>query len=75
MCGMRERRFAVPAGTAQKAQFNIRIDEDILRAYKEFCEENGLDPHGQIVNFMRRLVSSEYDFQDKLWAILRQDAK
>lgn len=75
MCGMRERRSAVPAETPQKAQFNIRIDEDVLRAYKEFCKENGLDPHGQIVNFMKRLVSSEYDFQDKLWAILRQDMK
>jgi hypothetical protein len=72
---MRERRFAMLAGKAPKAQFNIRIDEDLLRAYKEFCKENGLDPHGQIVNFMKRLVTSEFDFQDKLWEILRQDAK
>ena len=62
-------------GRAPKAQFNIRIDEDLLRAYKEYCKENGLDPHGQIVNFMRRLVSSEFDFQEKLWEILRQNAK
>lgn len=60
---------------AKKAQFNIRIDEQLLKRYKEYCKENGLDPHGQIVNFMKRLVSSEYDFQDKLWEILRQNAK
>lgn len=61
--------------TAKKAQYNIRIDEDLLRSYKKFCKENGLDPQGQIVNFMKRLVSSEYDFQEKLWEILRQDLK
>ena len=64
----------MPAKALKKAQYNIRIDEDLLRAYKKFCRDNGLDPHGQIVNFMRRLVSSEYDFQEKLWEVLRQDA-
>lgn len=64
----------MPGGTPRKAQYNIRVDENLLKAYKKFCKENGLDPHGQIVNFMKRLVSSEFDFQEKLWEVLRQDA-
>ncbi len=56
----------------EKAQFNIRMDAELLRRYRDFCDRNGLDPHGQVINFMRRLVESEYDFQEKLWEILRE---
>jgi antitoxin component of RelBE/YafQ-DinJ toxin-antitoxin module len=59
----------------EKAQFNIRIDADLLRRYKEFCEENGLDPQGQVVNFMRRIVESKFSFQEKLWEVLTKDMK
>jgi hypothetical protein len=59
-------------GKGEKAQFNIRMDAEVLRRYRDFCDRNGLDPHGQIINFMRRLVESEYDFQEKLWEILRE---
>ncbi len=59
-------------GKEEKAQFNIRMDAEVLRRYRDFCDRNGLDPHGQIINFMRRLVESEYDFQEKLWEILRE---
>lgn len=59
----------------EKAQYNIRIDAELLRKYKEFCEENGLDPQGQIVNFMRRMVESRFSFQEKLWEVLTKDAK
>jgi hypothetical protein len=54
-------------------QFNIRVDAGLLRKYREFCKRNGLDPHGQVVNFMRRLVESGFDFQEKLWEVLREE--
>ncbi len=60
---------------AEKAQYNIRIDADLLRRYKEFCKENGLDPQGQVINFMKRMVDSKYMFQEKLWEVLTQDLK
>lgn len=59
----------------EKAQFNIRIDAELLRRYKEFCKENGLDPQGQVINFMKRIVESKYSFQEKLWEVLTQDVK
>ncbi|MEE8232274.1 MAG: hypothetical protein V3R46_03035 [Thermoplasmata archaeon] len=59
-------------GKGEKSQFNIRMDAELLRLYRDFCDRNGLDPHGQVINFMRRLVESEYDFQEKLWEILRE---
>lgn len=59
----------------ERAQFNIRIDADLLRRYKEFCIENGLDPQGQIVNFMKRMVDSKFMFQEKLWEVLTHDVK
>ncbi|UCD92465.1 MAG: hypothetical protein JSV43_00595 [Methanobacteriota archaeon] len=58
-----------------KAQYNIRIDAELLRRYKEFCEDNGLDPQGQVINFMRRMVESGFSFQDKLWEVLTKDVK
>jgi antitoxin component of RelBE/YafQ-DinJ toxin-antitoxin module len=60
---------------AGKTQYNIRIDSELLRRYKEFCKENGLDPQGQIVNFMKRIVDSEYLFQEKLWEVLTKEMK
>lgn len=60
---------------AKRAQFNIRIDAELLHSYKEFCRENGLDPQGQIINFMRRMVDSKFMFQEKLWEVLTQDVK
>ncbi len=63
------------AKAAKKAQFNIRIDADLLRRYKEFCKENGLDPQGQVVNFVKRMVDSKYMFQEKLWEVLTKDVK
>ncbi|MFQ5986947.1 MAG: hypothetical protein ACE5KQ_06275 [Thermoplasmata archaeon] len=59
-------------GKGEKSQFNIRMDTELLQRYRDFCDRNGLDPHGQVINFMRRLVESEYDFQEKLWEILRE---
>lgn len=58
-----------------KTQFNIRINADLLERYREYCEHHGLDPHGQIVIFLRRVVETEYDFQDKLWEALRAQAQ
>ncbi len=60
---------------AEKSQYNIRIDADLLRRYKEFCKENGLDPQGQVVNFMRRMVDSKFMFQEKLWEVLTKDVE
>jgi len=58
-----------------KSQFNIRISKELLERYREYCERHGLDPHGQIVIFMKRVVDAEYDFQDKLWDALRAEAE
>ncbi len=58
-----------------KAQFNIRIDSDLLGRFRGYCERHGLDAHGQIVIFMKRMVDAEYDFQDKLWEALRTEAE
>jgi len=58
-----------------KSQFNIRISKELLDRYREYCERHGLDPHGQIVIFMKRVVDAEYDFQDKLWDALRAEAE
>jgi antitoxin component of RelBE/YafQ-DinJ toxin-antitoxin module len=60
---------------AERSQYNIRIDAELLRRYKDFCKENGLDPQGQIVNFMKRIVDSKYLFQEKLWEVLTKDMK
>jgi antitoxin component of RelBE/YafQ-DinJ toxin-antitoxin module len=60
---------------AERAQYNIRIDAELLKRYKDFCKENGLDPQGQIVNFMKRIVDSKYLFQEKLWEVLTKDMK
>ncbi len=54
----------------EKAQFNIRMDQELLQQYRDYCDRNGLDPQGQVINFIKRLVQSEYDFQEKLWEII-----
>lgn len=58
----------------EKAQFNIRMDRELLERYRDYCKENGLDPQGQVVNFIRRVVDAEYDFQEKLWQILTEQS-
>lgn len=55
-----------------KAQFNIRMDAELLTKYREYCDRNGLDPQGQVINFIRRVVQAEYDFQEKLWEVLTE---
>ena len=57
------------------AQFNIRMEKELLDRYREYCARNGLDPHLQVINFIRRLVESEFDFQEKLWQVLMEEAK
>ena len=59
---------------AAKQQFNIRVDAELLRRFKEYCERNGLEPRGQVVLFMKRVVESEFDFQTKLWDALRTES-
>jgi hypothetical protein len=58
-----------------KTQWNIRVDLQLLERFREYCEQNGLDPAAQIVLFMKRVVAAEYDFQDKLWEALRAEAQ
>jgi len=58
-----------------KKQFNIRVDAELLRRFREYCDRNGLEPRGQIVLFMKRVVESEFDFQDKLWEALRRESE
>ena len=57
-----------------RLQFNIRVDKELLDRFRAYCDRHGLDPHGQILIFMKRVVDAEYDFQDKLWEALRAEA-
>jgi len=59
----------------EKSQFNIRVETDLLERYREYCDRHGLDPVGQIIIFMKRVVAAEYDFQVKLWDALRTEAE
>jgi hypothetical protein len=65
---------AVLPKSAEKVQFNIRVDGEVLRRFREYCHRNGLDPQGQIVLFMRRVLDKEFDFQERLWSALRAEA-
>ncbi|TLZ56535.1 MAG: hypothetical protein E6K12_00890 [Methanobacteriota archaeon] len=58
---------------AEKIQFNIRVDEQVLTRFREYCRRNGLDPQGQIVLFMQRVLDTEFDFQERLWSALKAE--
>ncbi len=61
------------AAKREKVQFNIRVDQEILDRFRRYCQENGLDPQGQVVIFMKRVLDSEFDFQQRLWTALQQE--
>lgn len=56
-----------------RAQFNIRLDPELYRKYRAYCEANGLDPVLQIINYMQRLVRTQYNVQEKLWEVMRKE--
>ncbi len=64
-----------PAAPARKGkiQFNIRVDADVVARFRDYCARNGLDPQGQIVLFMKRVLDSEFDFQERLWTALQAE--
>ncbi len=62
------------AGRKGKVQFNIRVDAEVVSRFREYCTRNGLDPQGQIVLFMKRVLESEFDFQERLWAALQEES-
>ena len=64
---------AAPSRKA-KVQFNIRVDADVLARFRDYCGRNGLDPQGQIVLFMKRVLESEFDFQERLWTALQEES-
>ncbi len=57
-----------------KVQFNIRVDADVLLRFRDYCTRNGLDPQGQILLFMKRVLDSEFDFQERLWTALQAES-
>lgn len=61
------------AGHREKVQYNIRVDAEVLRRFREYCTRNGLDPQGQVILFMKRVLESDFDFQDRLWTALRPE--
>ncbi len=65
---------AVAPGRKAKVQYNIRVDAEVLRRFRDYCARNGLDPQGQVVLFMRRVLESEFDFQERLWAALQEES-
>ena len=65
---------SVPAKPPEKVQFNIRVDRAILERFRDYCSRNGLDPPGQIVLFMRRVLETEFDFQERLWSALKEES-
>ena len=64
----------VPPKPAEKVQFNIRVDREVLAPFRDYCRRNGLDPQGQIVLFMRRVLDAEFDFQERLWSALKTES-
>lgn len=58
----------------EKVQFNIRVRREVLDRFREYCRRNGLDPQGQIVLFMRKVLDTEFDFQARLWSALKEEA-
>ena len=64
----------VLAKAEQKVQFNIRVDRGVLDRFRDYCRRNGLDPQGQIVLFMRKVLDTEFDFQARLWSALKEEA-
>lgn len=71
---MAERRVALRKASPDKIQFNIRVDPQVLEGFRRYCTENGLDPQGQIVLFMKRVLNIEFDFQERLWAALKEES-
>ncbi len=61
------------AKSEEKVQFNIRVDREVLGRFREYCRRNGLDPQGQIVLFMQRVLETEFDFQQRLWSALKAE--
>jgi antitoxin component of RelBE/YafQ-DinJ toxin-antitoxin module len=43
--------------------FNIRIDEELLKAYKEFCNENGYDASKRIRLFINADLSNKLEIK------------
>ena len=64
---------ASAAARKEKVQYNIRVDAETLRRFREYCAVNGLDPQGQIILFMKRVLESEFDFQERLWTALQPE--
>ncbi len=64
---------AMPPKGPEKVQFNIRVDGEVLGKFRDYCRRNGLDPHGQIILFMRRVLETEFDFQQRLWSALKEE--
>src|SRR2546428_12969877 len=56
----------------EKIQFNIRVDGEVLARFRDYCRRNGLDPQGQVVLFMRKVLDTEFDFQERLWSALKE---
>ena len=63
----------IPPKPGEKVQFNIRVDGEVLARFREYCRRNGLDPPGQIVLFMQRVLDREFDFQERLWSALKAE--
>ena len=59
---------------AEKIQFNIRVDGEVLARFRDCCRRNGLDPQGQVVLFMRKVLDTEFDFQERLWSALKEES-
>jgi len=57
----------------EKVQLNIRVEPDVLEGFRAYCQRNGLDPQGQIVLFMKRVLDTEFDFQSRLWTALKEE--
>jgi antitoxin component of RelBE/YafQ-DinJ toxin-antitoxin module len=64
---------AVLSRPVEKVQFNIRVDQQVLGRFRDYCRRNGLDPQGQIVLFMRKVLDTEFDFQERLWSALKEE--
>lgn len=62
-----------PRTKREKVQFNIRVEPEVLEQFRRYCDDNGLDPQGQVILFMKRVLDSEFDFQQRLWQALQRE--
>ncbi len=67
--------MARAAASGKHKQLNVRIDEELLERFRDYCGKEGLDPHQLVINFIQRAVDEQVPFQDRLWQQMLKNAE